>query len=67
MKAIKTSGLTKFYGKNPGIQDLNLEVEEENSMDLSALTEQEKAPPSAPSWDLSAKAGEQLLSWEWTL
>ena len=28
MKAIKTSGLTKFYGKNPGIQDLNLEVEE---------------------------------------
>ncbi len=28
MKAIRISNLTKFYGKNPGIVDLNLEIEE---------------------------------------
>ena len=27
MKAIETCGLTKYYGKNRGIEDLNLQVE----------------------------------------
>ena len=28
MQIIKTTGLTKYYGKNRGIIDLNLDVEE---------------------------------------
>ena len=51
MSAISTEKLTKFYGKTPGIRELDLSVKEGEFFGFIGPNGAGKSPPYEPFWD----------------